>query len=76
MTQKTKTVIRNDREITSVICDVCKKEYKCEEDILEVQEFHHIEIIGGFNSVFGDMNKVRADICQHCLYEWIKDIYW
>ena len=50
-----------------VICDVCKKEYDCDKDIMEVQEFHHIFLEGGYNSVFGDGKMFEADICQNCI---------
>lgn len=49
-----------------VTCDVCKTEYDWVKDRMEVQEFQHIHIEGGFGSVFGDGNKLRADICQYC----------
>lgn len=61
----------------SYICDKCGKEYLCdggsEMDILEIEEFLHIDFIGGYGSVFGDGSRVSADICQHCLREMIKD---
>jgi len=59
--------------VVSVTCDVCKTEYK-EDDIVEQQEFHHINFTGGYGSVFGDGSNVRADICQKCLYKMIGDI--
>jgi len=52
-----------------VICDICKKEYDYKEDIMETQEFLHINFEAGYGSVFGDTNIVKADICQHCLKE-------
>ena len=58
-----------------IVCDVCKKEYDCQKDFMEAQEFHHIRFTGGYGSVFGDMSTVRVDICQHCLLEMIKDYY-
>ena len=48
-------------------CDVCKREFDCKKDHLEVQEFHHINIEGGYGSIFGDGAKIECDICQHCL---------
>ena len=51
----------------NITCDVCKTKYDYEKDDMEIQEFHHINFVGGFSSVFGDMNRVRGDICQHCL---------
>ena len=52
---------------TSVICDVCGKEYDCKEDVMEVQEFYHIAFKGGYGSIFGDGLAVKLDICQGCL---------
>ena len=57
---------------TSFICDICKKRYDVK-DWREVQEFHHINFTGGYDSVFGDCVKVECDICQHCLLRMIKD---
>lgn len=56
-------------------CDKCKKVYDEETDpnSFEQQEFHHVRFCGGYASVFGDMSEVSCDICQHCLYEMIKD---
>ena len=68
----TETVTRE--EAVSITCDVCKKtftygDYKSKPwpEALEIQEFTHIRFAGGYNSVFGDMNKGELDICQHCL---------
>lgn len=52
----------------SIICDVCKKEYGYKgDDVMEAQEFQHIRIQGGYDSVFGDGIMMKLDICQHCL---------
>ena len=64
---KKKTVKVDIEEFESIVCDVCKKEYKkCVEDI-ELQGFIHIRFTGGWGSVFGDGCSMGADICQHCL---------
>lgn len=68
ITYKEKTEIVKETE--KIICDVCKKEFLYNnENIMEIQEFHHINFRGGFESVFGDDVEVRLDICQHCLKE-------
>jgi len=68
-------IIKVDQEVLdSVICDRCKKEIDID-DIFEIQEVYHIRFTGGYGSVFGDMGKVACDLCQHCLYDIIKDIY-
>jgi hypothetical protein len=51
----------------SIVCDICHKTFDYENDIFEVQEFHHIRFTGGYGSVFGDESEVECDICQHCL---------
>jgi len=53
----------------SITCDSCKKTYS---DEMELQEFHHINFIGGYNSIFGDSVEVKYDICQYCLKNIIK----
>ena len=53
----------------TITCDCCKVTYYYDkhEDMFEVQEFHHIDFIAGYGSVFGDGVNVRGDICQHCI---------
>jgi hypothetical protein len=50
-----------------IICDVCKKEYSYDKDILDIQEFVHINTCAGYGSIFGDGSTIKIDICQHCL---------
>jgi antitoxin CcdA len=54
----------------SYTCDRCKKVYEMD-TCQEIQEFLHINFVGGYSSVFGDEATVSADICQHCLKELI-----
>lgn len=58
---------------STIACDVCKKEYNYATDIMEIQEFQHLNFIGGYNSVFGDGAEITKDICQHCLKKWLDD---
>lgn len=60
-----------DRIMTSMQCDVCKKDYLAD-DAMEIQEFHRVGFTGGYSSVFGDSTTVRCDICQHCLKRMIE----
>ena len=53
----------------SMECDICHKKYNCVGNEFEIQEFLNINFIGGYKSIFGDMNKVEYDICQYCLKE-------
>lgn len=59
-------------ELDSVVCDECGKEYFVEENWEEVQEFHHIDFVGGYGSIFGDGTNVQCDICQYCLKKMIE----
>lgn len=56
----------------AIKCDKCNIEYN---DPFEVQEFHHIDFVGGYGSIFGDMTRITADICQHCLRKMIDGIF-
>jgi antitoxin CcdA len=66
-----KTQLKEEIVIEKITCDVCKKEYDYNKNSWEVQEFQHIRIEGGYGSVFGDGNKLKADICQDCYKEII-----
>ena len=64
-------------EVQSVVrieCDICHKSFSKESldgfsgyDTFEAQEFHHVDFVGGYGSVFGDGNRIQCDICQYCL---------
>ena len=63
-----------DTKVVRVECDFCHKSFFPEKDErMEIQEFHHIRFTGGYSSVFGDMNVVECDICQHCLKNILGD---
>ena len=59
-------------ELDSITCDKCGKTYSAEDDRDEVQEFHYIDFVGGYGSVFGDGTKVECEICQYCLKKMIE----
>ncbi len=69
-----KRVVNIRDEPYSITCDKCGKTFIIGENDLEIQEFQHISFCGGYGSVFGDMNDVECDICQHCLKAMIGDI--
>ena|SRR5665213_3001976 len=64
--KKYKQVQVEKRELVSVTCDKCKKEY---DDIMEMQEFLHYDNDAGYGSIMGDGNRLRLDLCQHCTHE-------
>ena len=49
--------------LDSLECDICHTSY---DDVMEIQEFIKIDFVGGFQSIFGDGNRLKIDICQHC----------
>ncbi len=65
---------RTYQEVLSCICDRCGKEFLVD-DVIEMQEFHHIRFTGGYGSVFGDEIKIECDLCQCCLKELIEPYY-
>jgi len=67
----TKDVPTTYKQITSIECDKCKKVY---DDIMNIQEFIHIDFTGGYSSVWGDMNTVEVDLCQNCGLEMFEKI--
>jgi hypothetical protein len=70
-----KTELVQTQEPESITCDCCGKTYSFHgHDLVEAQEFHSIDFGGGFGSIFGDMNNVTADICQHCLKDRLGDV--
>jgi len=60
---ETKIVEETKESPKSIICDVCKKEFDYDKNIIDIQEFHHIRLHGGYGSVFGDGAKIECDIC-------------
>jgi ribosomal protein L31 len=69
--------IKKVDEISSLTCDICKKEFPYDsEHALDIQEFHHIYFTGGYGSKFGDSCNIKIDICDNCLYEMFKDKYY
>ena len=64
---KNKKVNKQIEVADVLVCDVCQREYKYDDDVFDIQEFVHIYICGGYGSVFGDGAVLKLDICQHCL---------
>ena len=59
--------------ISAKSCDRCH--FHAEKDDPEFHEFLSIDRWAGFGSVFGDGNRVKLDLCQHCvkalLHSWL-----
>ena len=61
------------QRIKSITCDCCKTTYPCN-DAEELSEFLYIDFICGYSSIFGDTNRVQADLCQTCVKMKLGDI--
>lgn len=72
---KTKTITEEREVCETFICDKCKKswDYDDMEGQFQIQEALSLNFTGGYASVFGDMNNVKVDICQNCLFDMIDD---
>jgi hypothetical protein len=61
-------------QVDELVCDRCQR--RDDGDGMEGQEFISWSMSCGFGSVFGDMNHVDLDLCQHCIKEvlgqWVK----
>lgn len=67
-----KKIKKNVSVLKSITCDgKCKKTYT---DPFELQEFLEVDFIGGYSSVFGDGVEIKADICQYCLKDMLKNV--
>lgn len=56
--------------VRSITCDCCKIEY---DDIMEIQEFLQYANDAGYGSIMGDGNRLRLDLCQHCVKKLLGD---
>ena len=56
-------------ELVSIVCDRCKKEKDTMNDIMDIQEWLHINFVGGYASIFGDLDEYECDLCQQCTKE-------
>lgn len=59
--------------ISAKSCDRCR--LHAEKNDPEFHEFLSIDRQAGFGSVFGDGNRLKLDLCQHCvkalLNQWL-----
>ena len=67
-----KLVKKYEPEVESIKCDRCKTTYS---DMIELQEFHCIDYIGGYGSIFGDNMRIQCELCQYCLSEMIEGYF-
>lgn len=74
--QKTHLVTREVEEVVErhILCNKCGRKDQCfpNPEYEEVQEYLHTDLRGGYGSRFpGDLTRVRFDVCQDCLAEWV-----
>jgi hypothetical protein len=60
------TALAQTQVFVSATCDKCGK---TETDQMELQEWFFYHFVGGYNSIFGDMDEFEIDLCQQCLKE-------
>ena len=60
-----RSVKKKVNEVTAVSCSVCKKRYPVDDESagMELQEFHYINFVGGYASIFGDGAHMMGEIC-------------
>jgi len=63
-----KKIKTEETVIEFIECDICHKKFY-RDDFIETQEFHCIDFIGGYGSIFGDEARIQCDLCQNCLRE-------
>ena len=61
-----KTTVKEISVVSGMNCDRCGNDV-C--DDLDLQEALHIDTVGGYNSIFGDENRIQCDLCQDCVKE-------
>lgn len=74
MSYETGVEIREMPVVEAITCDVCKRRFT-PADTFEWQEMMHLEMTGGYGSVFGDCVTVELDICQYCLKSVLGDYF-
>lgn len=52
--------------LVSHVCNRCGRDLTAD---TEKHESLEIAFVAGYDSVFGDGNKVEGDFCQHCIQE-------
>jgi len=71
---KNKELVKIEVQKTkSITCDNCQGIFM-NDDVDELSEFLYIDITCGYNSIFGDMNRVQADLCQYCVKDKLGSI--
>lgn len=56
--------------LSAKTCDRCGRHTKKAADDAEFHEFLSVDRQAGYGSIFGDGNRLKLDLCQHC----IKDV--
>ena len=60
-------------KVVSIRCDICGYAYTPQESPFNPSKMIHIEHAFGYESAyFGDMSELKIDICEKCLYDWVK----
>ncbi len=69
-----RTIQKSVDQLLEVVCDRCGK-------TISVDDFSYAEILSidtvcGYGSIFGDMHRLKLDLCQECvkdtLGQWLR----
>lgn len=60
---------RTVMEVCAIVCDRCGKEAHRDGDDYSFRQMTSIAFDAGYDSTFGDGNRVEIDLCAHCLKE-------
>ena len=71
-----KEIQRTDKIVDKITCDKCGKvaDFGTENEskFFDIQEWLHINFIGGYGSIFEDGGEYACDLCQQCTKELLE----
>ena len=69
---------RTVMEVSEIVCDRCGKEAHRDSNDYSFHQMTSIAFDAGYDSIFGDGNRVEIDLCAECLKEtlgaWLRVI--
>jgi len=64
-----RTAPRTVMEVCAITCDRCGREVQRDDADYHFQQMTSIAFDAGYDSVFGDGNRVEIDLCAPCLQQ-------
>lgn len=74
MSRTTKKILKEVEVRDSSICDGCGAVEIDDGWNMELQEWLHWAMRGGYNSIFGDERLITLDLCQKCTKARLGDV--